>query len=95
MSQKLVKLKGKLMIMIIIISIRRSENFTAKLKQVNLATKPGIDDFLWKTDIDDKIKNLNKTFTSNKTKHIEDEKEITDLIIKVAQIYVKQNVFYS
>ena len=46
MSQKLVKLKRKLMIMIIIISIRKSENFTAKLKQVNLATKPGIDDFL-------------------------------------------------
>ena len=63
-----------------------SENVAAKLKQGNLETKADIDDFLWKTDFDDKIKNLNKNFTSNKTKHIEDEKKITDLTIKVAQI---------
>ena len=63
-----------------------SENVAAKLKQGNLATKADIDDFLWKIDFDDKIKNLSKNFTSNKTKHIEDEKKITDLTIKVAQI---------
>ena len=62
-----------------------SENFAANLKQGNLATKADIDGFLWKADFDDKIKNLNKNFLSNKTKHIEDEKKITDLTIKVAQ----------
>ena len=33
-----------------------SENVAAKLKQGNLETKADIDDFLWKTDFDDKIK---------------------------------------
>ena len=63
-----------------------SENFTAKLKQGHLATKADIVDFLENKDFDDKIKNLNKKFTLNKAKHIEAEKKITDLTVKVAQI---------
>ena len=35
---------------------------------------------------DDKLKDLNKDVTSNKTKHVEAEKKITDLTNKVAQI---------
>ena len=37
-----------------------SEDFAARLKQANLATKVDIDDFVEKTDFDDKIKNLDK-----------------------------------
>ena len=44
-----------------------SENFDARLKEANLATKADIDDFVAKTDVDDKLKNLNKKLTSNKT----------------------------
>ena len=42
-----------------------------------------------KTVSDNKLKNLNKKFTSDKTKHVEAEKEITDLTNKVAQISQK------
>ena len=42
-----------------------------------------------KTGSDNKLKNLNKKFTSDKTKHVEAEKEITDLTNKVAQISQK------
>ena len=37
-----------------------AENFTARLKQANLATKGDIADFVKKTNFNDKIKNLNK-----------------------------------
>ena len=36
------------------------ENFSARLKEVNLVTK---------TSFDDKLKSLNQNITSNKTKH--------------------------
>ena len=35
-----------------------SENFTARLKQANLASKSDIANFLKKTDFDDKLKNF-------------------------------------
>ena len=38
-----------------------------------------MNDFVEKKDFDDTLKNLNKKVTSNKTKHIEAEKKITDL----------------
>ena len=43
-----------------------AENYTASLKQANLATKSDIDDFVEKTGFDDKLRNLNKKVTSNK-----------------------------
>ena len=46
----------------------KTDNFTATLKQANLASKNDIDDFIKKTDFDDKIKYLNKNLTSNKIK---------------------------
>ena len=46
-----------------------AENFTAILKQANLATKTHIADFVKETDFNNKLKNLNKNVTSNKTKH--------------------------
>ena len=55
-----------------------SENFTARLKQANLATKAEIADFVKKTDFDDELKNINK-ITSNKTKHVLVENEFKKL----------------
>ena len=66
-----------------------SENFTARLKQANLVKKNDITNFVKKTDFDDKQKKLNKKVFSNKTKHVEAEKKITDLTKKVVQISEK------
>ena len=46
-----------------------SENFTTILAQGNLASKNDIANFVKKADFDDKLKNLNKKVTLNKTKH--------------------------
>ena len=64
----------------------KSKNFAARLKQENLATKVHIADLAEKTNFDDKLKNLNKRFTLNKIKHVETEKNVTDLTNKIAQI---------
>ena len=48
-----------------------SENFAARLVQAKLVSKNDIVDSVKKTDLDDKLKNLNKKVTSNKTRHIE------------------------
>ena len=63
-----------------------AEMFAARLAQANLVTKADIADFVEKRDFDDKLKNLNKKVTSNKTKHVETEKKLTDLRNNVAQI---------
>ena len=62
-----------------------AENLPARLKHANLVTKVDINDFVDKTDFDDKLKNSNKVI-SNKTKNVEAEKKLTDLKNKVAQI---------
>ena len=49
------------------------DNFAARLKQANLASKNYIADILFrkkKRYFDEKLKNYNKQITSNKTKHI-------------------------
>ena len=45
------------------------ENVASKLGQGNLASKIDIANFVRKTDFEDKLKNLNKKATSNKTKN--------------------------
>ena len=45
-----------------------SNNFAVILAQAKLAAKADLADFVKKTDFDDKLKNLNKKVTSNKTK---------------------------
>ena len=50
------------------------KNFAARLKQANLAIKADIDDFVEKTDFDDKLKNLIKNLTSNKGKYVQTER---------------------
>ena len=43
-----------------------AETFANKLKQTNLASKNNINDFVKKTDFDNKLKNISKRVTSNK-----------------------------
>ena len=62
------------------------DNFAARLAQTKLATKDDIADFIKETDFDQKIKNLNKEVTSNKTKYVRVEKKLTELTNKVAKI---------
>ena len=50
-----------------------AENFTARLKQVNLVTK---------TDFDKKLTSFNRKITSNETKNLEVEKELNSLVTK-------------
>ena len=63
-TQKLMKLKRKLLI-IIMINILLLQNLMSllqKLKQANIASKSDIANFINKTDFDNKLRN----FTSNK-----------------------------
>ena len=69
-----------------------SQNFAARLAQANLASKNGIAALVKTTEFDDKLKDLNKKVTSNKTKRIE-AKQTTDLTNKVTQIPEKGNDF--
>ena len=56
-----------------------TENLAARLAQVNLASKSDIANFLKKTEFDNKLKNLNKKVTSNKSKHLLVENEFKKL----------------
>ena len=47
-----------------------AENFA----QAKLATRRDVAGFIKETDFDTKLKNINKLVTSNKTKHVEPEK---------------------
>ena len=67
-----------------------SDNFRATLKQVNLASKNDIADFVKKPDFNDKMKNLNKI------KHIEVKTKLDDLqsmtkIIETHYIFIKKS----
>ena len=67
MTQNFVKLKKSLIM--IMLNILTAENVIAILKQANLATKAHIADFVKETGFNNKLNNLNKNVTSNKTKH--------------------------
>ena len=56
-----------------------SKNFAARLAKANLASKNDVVNLLNKTDFDDKLKNLDKKVTSNKTRRIEVETKLDDL----------------
>ena len=51
-----------------------SEKFTTRLAQANLAGKNDFADFITKTYFDNKPKKLNKNISSNKTKHVVENK---------------------
>ena len=78
-TQKLIKLKRKLLIMIMVnITTQEfkkltSENFAARLAQTNLTSKNDTSALVKRRGFDDKSQNLNKKVTSNKTKHIQAE----------------------
>ena len=63
-----------------------SGSFAATLRQANLANEADIDNFVEKTGFKDKLKNLNKKVTSNKSKYLEAKTKLTYLKTKVAQI---------
>ena len=64
-----------------------------RLKQANSATKVDIADFVKKADFDKKPISINKKITSNKTKHLDAEKKLTDMKKKIAQISEKGHHF--
>ena len=69
------------------------ENFAARLAQANLASKSDIANFVKKTDFDDKLKNLNKKVTSNKTKHLLVENEFKKLQTFDSSLFIGQSYF--
>ena len=68
------KLKGRLqiiiMIYILIFQNLKLRNFAARLAEANLATKRDITNFANKTDFDEKLNNIDKKVTWNKTKDL-------------------------
>ena len=58
-----------------------------------MITKVDLDDFVEKPDFNEKLKNLNKKVTSNKTSHLQTEKKLTDLANKVVQVSQKRYSF--
>ena len=65
-----------------------SENYVARLKQANLASKNDIVNFVNKTDLDDKLISLIKV-NSNKTTHVLVEIELNELSKKLKQYQQK------
>ena len=49
---------------------RTAETFAARIAQANLANKSNMANFVNKTNFDEKLRNLNKIVTANKTKHL-------------------------
>ena len=60
-----------------------AHNFVAKLKLTNLASKSDIVDLVKKTNFDDKLINLNKIATLNKTVHSPIQDELNEVSVKV------------
>ena len=70
-----------------------SENFAVRLKQANLASKSDIANFVKKTSFDQKLKHLNKTITSNKTKHLPVENEFKKIQTFGSSLFIGQTYF--
>ena len=69
-------------------------NFAARLQQTTLATKSDIADLGKDIDFDEKIKNIIKKVTLNKTKHVLVENEVNDLSGKIKLLSTKDyNLF--
>ena len=57
-----------------------AKHFAARLKIANLAIKADINDFVERTDFDDKLKKLNEKFTSSKAKYALVKNELNEHI---------------
>ena len=68
-----------------------ADNFTARLKQANLASKNDIANFVNNTDFDNKLLSFNKRINSNKSKHVLVENELNELSKKVEAINKRIN----
>ena len=64
-----------------------------RLAQAKLAIEAGISDFVKETDFDNKLKNINKKATSNKTKYVEANKKLTDLTKTLHKYQNKDMIF--
>ena len=64
------------------------ENFAARLAQANLASKNDIAPLVKKTDFDDKLKNLKKRITLNKTKRVVVENELKKNYRHLTQVFL-------
>ena len=71
-----------------------AENFTARLKQANLATKGDIADFVKKTDFDDKLKKINKKVISNKSQEVRVENELKNQQDKIEILQTYDSSFF-
>ena len=60
-----------------------TENFAARLKQANLASKSDIANFVNKLDFDNKLWGFNKKINSNETKNVLVENELSKISEKV------------
>ena len=97
-TQKVMELKGKLLIMVIVISILllrnvTAENFAVRLKPAKLASKSDIANFVNKTDFDNKLLSFNNRINSSKTKHVLIENELNELSKKVKLLSTKDYRF--
>ena len=79
----------------------KAEKFAAGLTQANLTTRKDIANYVNKNDFDDKLKNLNNTVTSNKTKRLLVDNELKNhkhfiqgyLLVKVNLIMMGTSLF--
>ena len=71
-----------------------AENFAARLKQANIATKADFDDFVENTNFDNKLKDLNENLTSNKTKHVGAKQKLTDLTNNIVQKQQQKKIWF-
>ena len=66
-----------------------AENFAARLKQANSASKSDIGNLVNKTDFDNKLISFNKRSNSKKIKHVLVENELNELSKKIEAIPTK------
>ena len=65
------------------------ENSAAKLAQAKIATKDDIANFSKKANFNEKLININRKVTLNKTRHVEVQNKLYDLLKKVKIISIK------
>ena len=66
----------------------------AKIKGKKLVNESDIANFVKNTNSDDKLKNINVKVTSNRTKHVESENKLNELLEKVNLLSTKGYNFF-